>query len=252
MPALIQPLRHDSRADAAAHPRPTRNASRSSHRRGYRFIAPVEPAGLNATPRASSHVNTERMTAIAVPEKTRIAVLPFVNLSQDPDQEYFSDGLTEEMIAQLSRVRPERLSVIARTSAARFKRSGRSIDEIGRELRVAYVVEGAVRQSGGRVRITTQLVDATDQTNLMWPQRCVWNSARSRIQVLHKSWAPSCRLEGLQLCQRGVAMYCASVSYRAGMGKGASARRSKRSRFREVKDRAAARPLHGLLGAVPS
>ena len=136
------------------------------HRRGYRFIAPVETTGPHAPPRASLQVGAARVTAAAVPEKIRIAVLPFVNLSQDPDQEYFSDGLTEEMIAQLGRVRPERLGVIARTSAARFKRSGRSIDEIGRELRVAYVVEGAVRQSGGRVRITTQLVDATDQTNL--------------------------------------------------------------------------------------
>ena len=136
------------------------------HRRGYRFIAPTESSGPTALPIASKPVDTTSMTATAEPEKIRILVLPFVNLSEDPDQEYFSDGLTEEMIAQLGRVRPERLGVIARTSAARFKRSGRSIDEIGRELQVAYVVEGAVRQSGGRVRITTQLVDATDQTNL--------------------------------------------------------------------------------------
>ena len=106
------------------------------------------------------------LSASADPEKIRIAVLPFVNLSQDPDQEYFSDGLTEEMTAQLGRVRPDRQGVIARTSAARFKRSGRSIEEIGRELRVDFVVEGSVRQSGGRVRITAQLVDVSDQTHL--------------------------------------------------------------------------------------
>ena len=138
------------------------------HRRGYRFIAPVDTTGRAVVPAGASLGETTRTTvsAVADPEKIRIAVLPFVNLSQDPDQEYFSDGLTEEMIAQLGRVRPDRLGVIARTSAVRFKRSGRSIDDIGRELRVAYVVEGAVRQSGDRVRITAQLVDATAQTNV--------------------------------------------------------------------------------------
>lgn len=93
-------------------------------------------------------------------------VLPFVNVSGDAEQDYFSDGLTEEMTSQLGRVRPDRLGVIARTSAARFKHSGRSINEIGRELGVTYVVEGSVRQAGDRVRITAQLVDTTDQTNL--------------------------------------------------------------------------------------
>ncbi|MEO2199211.1 MAG: hypothetical protein ABGY72_24425, partial [bacterium] len=93
-------------------------------------------------------------------------MLPFVNVSGDAEQDYFSDGLTEEMTSQLGRVRPDRLGVIARPSAARFKHSGRSINEIGRELGVTYVVEGSVRQAGDRVRITAQLVDTTDQTNL--------------------------------------------------------------------------------------
>ena len=108
-------------------------------------------------------------TAIGPPgdtERVRIVVLPFVNVSGDAEPDYFSDGLTEEMTSQLGRVRPDRLGVIARTSAARFKHSGRSINEIGRELGVTYVVEGSVRQAGDRVRITAQLVDATDQTNL--------------------------------------------------------------------------------------
>lgn len=135
------------------------------HRRGYRFVAPVETLGA-PRPSGNTPVTAATSTAPHADERVRVAVLPFVNLSDDPDQEYFSDGLTEEMIAQLGRVRPDRLGVIARTSAARFKRSGRRIDEIGRELGVAYVVEGSVRQNGRRVRITARLVDARDETYL--------------------------------------------------------------------------------------
>ena len=77
-----------------------------------------------------------------------LAVLRFTNLSGDPEQEYFSDGMTEEMITRLGRLRPELVGVIARTSAMRYKNTVKAIEEIGRELNVAYVVEGSVRRSG--------------------------------------------------------------------------------------------------------
>ena len=98
--------------------------------------------------------------------RVRLAVLPFVNLSGDIDREYFSDGLTEEMIARLGRIHPERLGVIARTSAQQFRNGGCPIDQIGRELHVRYVVEGSVQWSGDQVRIGVQLIDARDQTHL--------------------------------------------------------------------------------------
>ncbi len=98
--------------------------------------------------------------------KIMLAVLPFENLSRDPEQDYFSDGLTEEMISQLSRLNPKKLGVIARTSAMHYKNTAKTIDAIGRELGVAYIVEGSVRRAGERVRITAQLIQVSDQTHL--------------------------------------------------------------------------------------
>jgi TolB-like protein/Flp pilus assembly protein TadD len=114
-------------------------------RRGYRFIAPVEETG---------------------PRKVMLAVLPLENLSADPEQEYFSDGLTEEMIAQLGRLHPESLGVISRTSAMRYKGTDKGADEIGRELGVSYILEGTVRREASQVRITAQLIQVSDQTHL--------------------------------------------------------------------------------------
>jgi len=94
----------------------------------------------------------------------KMAVLPFANLTGDPAQEYFSDVLTEEMITQLGRLNPQRLSVIARTSAMRYKKSEKPIIQIGRELGVAYVLEGSARREGGRVRINAQLIRVRDET----------------------------------------------------------------------------------------
>ncbi|MCH9033104.1 MAG: protein kinase, partial [Planctomycetes bacterium] len=100
------------------------------------------------------------------PRKLMLAVLPFANLSGDPEQEYFSDGMTEEMITRLGRLRPELLGVIARTSAMRYKNTRKTIAEIGHELGVAYVVEGGVRRSGNSVRISAQLIQVSDQTQI--------------------------------------------------------------------------------------
>jgi TolB-like protein/Tfp pilus assembly protein PilF len=95
-----------------------------------------------------------------------IAVLPFANLSGDPDQEYLSDGFTEELIAELGMIEPDRLSVIGRTTTNLYKGAKKSIGEIGRELGVMYLLEGSVRRAGPRVRVTAQLVDTRSMTNL--------------------------------------------------------------------------------------
>jgi TolB-like protein/Tfp pilus assembly protein PilF len=96
----------------------------------------------------------------------RLAVLPFDNLSGDPEQEYLSDSLTQEMIAQLGRLHPETLSVIARTSVMRYKKTNAPIDEIGRELNVDYVLEGSAQREGTRVRITAELIKVQGQSQL--------------------------------------------------------------------------------------
>jgi TolB-like protein len=98
--------------------------------------------------------------------KVMLAVLPVDNLSGDSEQEYFGDGLTEEMIAQLGQLQPKRLGVIARTSAMHYKRTQKPIDEIGRELGVDYILESSFRREGRRVRITAQLIQVRDQTHL--------------------------------------------------------------------------------------
>jgi TolB-like protein/Tfp pilus assembly protein PilF len=110
-----------------------------------------------------------REPAAALPAarvRSRLAVLPFENLSGDPAQEYFSDGLTEEMIAQLGRLQPDRLGVIARTTMMQYRGKRKSIEKIGRELEVNYLLEGSVRKGDQRVRITAQLIKVSDQTHL--------------------------------------------------------------------------------------
>ena len=102
----------------------------------------------------------------ASPQRVMLAVLPFENLSGDANQDYFSDGLTEEMIAQLGQVQPSRLGVIARTSTAQYKNTREPVAQIGRDLGVTYIVEGSVRRGGGRVRITAQLIQAAQQTHI--------------------------------------------------------------------------------------
>lgn len=117
-------------------------------RRGYRFVARVKPVGA------------------AVGGRVMLAVLPFENLSGDPSQDFFSDGLTDEMIAQLGRLNPQRLGVIARTSAMRYKHTDKGIDVIGRELGVGFVLEGSVRRSSTRVRVNGCLIQVSDQTQI--------------------------------------------------------------------------------------
>ena len=98
--------------------------------------------------------------------KTVLAVLPFDNLSRDPDQEFFSEGLTDEMIAQIGKLNRDRLKVVARSSVAKYKGSTLAAREIGKELNADYLVQGSVRRSADHVRITVQLIQARDQTDV--------------------------------------------------------------------------------------
>jgi TolB-like protein/Tfp pilus assembly protein PilF len=100
------------------------------------------------------------------PAKIKLAVLPFKNISPDPEQEYFSDGMTEEMITELGRMQPERLGVIARTSAMLYKDTQKDLGQICRELGVQYVLEGSVFRAGNRARITAQLIQCSDLTHV--------------------------------------------------------------------------------------
>jgi TolB-like protein len=118
--------------------------------RGYRFLGSPDPPAANKSAPASSS---------PIPEEPSLAVLPFHNLSGDPEQEYFADGIVEEIITALARIRW--LSVLARNSSFAYKGQHVDVKRVGRELGVRYVLEGSVRKSANRVRITTQLIDAS-------------------------------------------------------------------------------------------
>jgi TolB-like protein/Tfp pilus assembly protein PilF len=150
--AAVKRLRQ-ALGDSAEHPRFVETLAR----RGYRFIATLD--------------KTDSSKAGDIDQKKiRLAVLPFENLSPDPEQDYFSDGLTEEMISHLGPLNPQRLGVIARTSSMRYKGMHKGIDQIGQELNVDYILEGSVRRAGTRARITAQLIQVKDQTPL-WADR---------------------------------------------------------------------------------
>src|SRR5215470_9544745 len=121
-------------------------------RLGYRFIAPVEK--LHKPREANS--------------KTMLAVLPLDNLSGDPDQIYFVDGLFEELLAELGQLNPKRLGVIARTSSMLYRNTSKALTEIAQELNVEYILEGSVRLDKKKksVRITVQLIQTGDQTHV--------------------------------------------------------------------------------------
>jgi adenylate cyclase len=108
------------------------------------------------------------VATLPLPEKPSIAVLPFQNMSGDPEQDYFADGMVEEIITALSRIRW--LFVIARNSSFTYKGQAVDVKQVGRELGVRYVLEGSVRKGGNRVRITAQLIDAETGTHL-WADR---------------------------------------------------------------------------------
>jgi TolB-like protein/DNA-binding winged helix-turn-helix (wHTH) protein/Flp pilus assembly protein TadD len=118
---------------------------------------------------ATYMMRTRRSAGSAPAKRAMLAILPFQNLSNDPKQEYFSDGLTEETITDLGQLSPENLGVIARTSAMAYKHTDKTISQIGRELGVDYILEGSVRREGGKARVSAQLIRVSDQTHL-WAQ----------------------------------------------------------------------------------
>jgi len=117
---------------------------------------------------ADAAVKTAAPPMLSLPDKPSIAVLPFANMSGDPEQEYFADGMVEEIITALSRIRW--LFVIARNSTFTYKGQAIDVKRVGRELGVRYVLEGSVRKAGGRVRITAQLIEAETGAHL-WAER---------------------------------------------------------------------------------
>jgi TolB-like protein/DNA-binding winged helix-turn-helix (wHTH) protein/tetratricopeptide (TPR) repeat protein len=191
----------DALGDSAENPR----FIQTIPRRGYRFIAPLErmqpapveviaaqtpataplptPEAVRSSPGLSRSVLAGLVVILAgvigwtlwtraqdarspAAVRSMIAVLPFENLSGDSEQDYFSHGITEELIAQLGALNPDALGVIARTTTARYANGEFSIGDIGRTLGVQYVLEGSVRRSGPRVRITAQLIETAGQTQL--------------------------------------------------------------------------------------
>jgi TolB-like protein/DNA-binding winged helix-turn-helix (wHTH) protein len=172
--------------------------------KGYRFIAPVadfEPPGPVAVPHLPPPSQPDPLAAheqirwrwllplgisilllavwgvyspryrarvhpVAPSGRAMLAVLPFENLTGDASQDYFSDGLTEEMISQLGDLDPQHLGVIARTSVMQYKHSSKALDQIGHELGVQYALEGSVRSDSGKLRINAQLIQLKDQTHL--------------------------------------------------------------------------------------
>jgi len=184
-------------ADDADHPKYIETLAR----RGYRLIAPIErqrssPAARDLLePRADAlreprpqkysrkaavlgasavvlavvgYLSWPHVRDVTPPQSQRImlAVLPFENLTGDPNKEYLADGLTEETISRLGRLDPNQLGVIGRTSVMGYKHKGERVDQIGRDLSVQYVLENSLRQSGDHLRITSQLLQTKDQSHL--------------------------------------------------------------------------------------
>src|SRR5262249_53563584 len=119
---------------------------------------PVRAYRVTGTPEAA--IGTLKVLSA----KPSIAVLPFTNLSGDPNEQYFSDGITEDIITELSRFRS--LFVIARHSSFQFRGGGADLKRVGDELGARYIVEGSIRKGGGRIRITGQLIDAATGSHL--------------------------------------------------------------------------------------
>ena len=146
---------------------------RTIARKGLRFVGaartkanPLQPAHEVSPPPDGMHERTRQ--SLALPDRPAIAVLPFVNISGDPEQEYFSDGISEDIITALSRLRW--FFVIARNSSFTYKGKAVHLKQVASELGVGYVVEGSVRKGGDRVRITAQLNDVVTGSHI-WAQR---------------------------------------------------------------------------------
>ncbi|MET4023962.1 winged helix-turn-helix domain-containing protein [Bradyrhizobium sp. S3.2.12] len=137
-------------------------------RKGFRFVGPVREAQRPLSVAVTEIPAEQPKPVLPLPDKPSLAVLPFTNLSSDPEQEYFADGMVEDIITGLSRSKS--LFVIARHSTFTYKGKAVDIKQVGRELGVRYVLEGSVRKAGNRVRITGQLIYATTGAHL-WADR---------------------------------------------------------------------------------
>jgi len=137
-------------------------------RKGFRFVADVREERNSRYAGVGEISLDASKPALALPEKPSIAVLPFLNLSGDPEQEYFTDGVTEDIITELSRFHS--LFVIARNSSFSYKGKSPDVRLVGRELGVRYVLDGSIRKSTNRIRMTGQLTD-TLTGNHIWAER---------------------------------------------------------------------------------
>jgi len=147
---------------------------RTIARKGHRFVGAVrlqsegDELTAPATGLRSDELKEEQPPTLPLPDRPAIAVLAFVNMSDDPEQDYFSDGISEDIITALSKLRW--FFVIARNSSFVYKGKAVNIKQIGAELGVGYVIEGSVRKDGDRVRITAQLNDVATGSHL-WAER---------------------------------------------------------------------------------
>jgi serine/threonine protein kinase/TolB-like protein/Flp pilus assembly protein TadD len=170
MRADLLRLRRESDAGHVAMPTPDHSpdgaAARTEARLGRRAWIALAVVALVSSLAAMYAFRPKGAATESSDTRAMLAVLPFENLSEDHGQEYFADGLTEEMTAQLGQLQPAKLGVIATTSTARYKQSKATASQIGEELGVDYLLDGSVRRVGERVRVIAQLVDASKQTQL--------------------------------------------------------------------------------------
>ena len=137
-------------------------------RKGFRFIGLVQELDRPESTTAPGARAEPQQPALTLPDRPSIAVLPFQNMSGDPEQDYFADGIVDDIITALSRFKF--LFVIARNSSFTYKGRAVDIKQVGRELGVRYVLEGSVRKVGGRIRIAGQLIDASTGAHV-WADR---------------------------------------------------------------------------------
>ena len=161
--------------------------------RGYRFT--LTPATASQSPAESDCVSAPTPTEIdlSLPDKPSIAVLPFANMSGDAEQEYFTDGVTEDIITELSRFHS--LFVIARNSSFTYKGKAVDVRTVAKELGVRYVLEGSVRKAANRIRVTAQLVDSVTGNH-------IWAEKYDRVMEDVFDVQEEVTLEEARLCRR--------------------------------------------------
>lgn len=154
--------------------------------RGYRFIAPVRKLNRGS-----------RMEERGLAGKIRLAVLPFDYPPRDDDlDEFFSDGMTDAVISELGCLRPDQLGVIARTSVMRYKRTEKTIGQIGQELDVDYILEGGIRRAGSLVQISFRLVQVSDET-LVWAGTFDQELTNNAVPIQHSAAVSIARSPGI-------------------------------------------------------